>query len=156
MTMGDLMNNVAEYEKGDINFLSPEQLGLLEESLGRALRSDSFLDVFYERLKISSKEIAAFFQDVNMSALQEKLLKSLKLTTLAHDDPQAVDQHLQELGKYHQGLSIPQSMYQAWQNALVSVLHSCDPEFGPELDRMWHQALEVIIFKMHQGYEATD
>ena len=153
---GGAMDKATEYARGGINFLSPEELGLFGESLDRAIKCDNFLDIFYERLKQSSNEVAEIFKDVNMPALHEKVLKTLRLATLANTDPQGIDRHLQELGKYHQGLSIPQSMYQAWQNALVSVLHSCDPEFGPELDRIWHQVLEVAIYKMHQGYEAAD
>jgi len=136
-----------------MSVLSPEELVLFEESLARAIESKDFLDLFYERFRKSSKEVNALFEDVNMSALQDKLAKTLTLTALANTEPARVDQHLQGLGKYHQGLSVTMGMYQAWENALISVLHSCDPEFSPELDRIWRHALQIAICNMHHGYE---
>ncbi|MCW8963269.1 MAG: hypothetical protein OQL16_05680, partial [Gammaproteobacteria bacterium] len=114
-----------------------------------------FLDIFYERFKKSSNEVMEIFQDVDMPKLQEKLVKTLTLTALANTEPGRVEQHLQALGKHHQGLSVTMQMYQAWENALISVLHSCDPEFTPELDRIWRQALQITICNMHRGYEES-
>jgi len=137
------------------NSLLPEELQLFEESLARAIECGNFLNDFYEHFIGSSNEISTIFQDVNMPALQDKLAKTLTLTTLANTDPERVDQHLQQIGKYHQGLSIPKVMYKAWADALICVLHACDPEFSTELERIWHKAIHVAICKMHEGYEES-
>jgi len=150
------MSKPTYYEESKIDSLSPEELVLFEESLARAIECHNFLDVFYDRFKKSSNEVASLFEHTDMPVLQEKLVKTLTLTALANSEPDRVEQHLQELGTHHQGLSVPQAMYQAWENALISVLHSCDPEFSPELDRIWHQALQVAICKLHQGYKKSD
>lgn len=150
------MGKPVEFEESKVDLLSPEELVLFEESLSRAIENKDFLDLFYERFRKSSKEVNELFLDVNMSALQEKLAKTLTLTALVNTEPGRVEQHLQRLGKYHQGLSVTMGMYQAWENALISVLHTCDPEFTPELDRIWRQALQIAICRMHQGYESSD
>jgi len=149
------MGKQVRFEETKMDSLAPEELQLFESSLARAIESKDFLDIFYNRFKKSSKDVNDLFLDVNMPALQEKLAKTLTLTALANTEPGRVEEHLQGLGKYHQGLSVTMGMYQAWENALISVLHSCDPEFTPELDRIWRQALQVAICKMHHGYEQS-
>jgi len=139
-----------EYSEND--FLTTEELSLFNESLDRVIKCESFLDRFYDRFINSSEQTARIFEGVNMQALQSKLAKTLTLMSLANTEPWRVDEHLKGIGQYHQGLSIPKILYSSWRNSLVSTLHSCDPEFHPEIERVWHKAISVAIKKMHEGY----
>jgi len=134
------------------DFLSFEELHLFEESLNRAVDHNYFLTIFYVRFKNESDEIARFFEKTDIMALKEKLVKTLTLTTMANLEPERVSQHLKDLGKYHQGLSVPKSLYTQWKDSLIEVALLCDPEYSPQLEKIWQKAINVAIRQLLQGY----
>ena len=145
------MENTSHEDYGS-DFLSFEELHLFEESLNRAVDHNDFLTIFYVRFKNESDEIARFFENTDIKSLKEKLIKTLTLTTIANLEPDRVNQHLKDLGKYHQGLSVPKSLYTQWKDSLIEVARLCDPQYDAKLEKIWQKGINVAIRQLLKGY----
>lgn len=146
------MSNWSTHQQPFTGSLSFVELHQFEESLERAINHHDFLTIFYIRFMQESDEIASFFDNVDIMKLKDKLAKTLMLSTMANLEPKKYQHQLEELGKYHQKMSIPKKLYSTWKDSIMEVAHLCDPEWNPELEKVWKKAMDVTIRIMFRGY----
>ena len=109
-------------------------------------RCDSgFVDTFYELFLAKSPEIARKFAKTHFER-QKLMLRESLLEMLCFDRGVAgtLDE-IERLGRRHKELDVTPEMYTMWLDSLCEAIRLHDPEFTPELEQRWRQAMQKGI-----------
>ena len=114
---------------------------LVFQSYGRCCNRDEFFVDFYSYFMGSSDAIRQRFVNTDMPA-QRHLLRAGILQLVLHARGMS-DRKLKALGESHDrtGYIIPPEWYNLWLDALMTTVRKHDPEYTPDLDRAWRDAL---------------
>lgn len=115
------------------------------QSYGRSCNNIIFFEDFYDIFMSKSQDVRDMFVNTNMEA-QRALLRSgiLWLVMRARGMP---DTKIRALGESHSRskMNINPSFYGLWLDALMETLYRHDPEFSPEMEKIWRRTLSPSI-----------
>ncbi len=107
-----------------------------------------FVDTFYKFFVAKSPEIAAKFSETDFR-VQKRMLRESLLEMLCFDrGMKNTEQEIRRLGRRHRELDITPEMYEQWLDSLCEAVRQHDPEYRPDLDTAWRQAMQKGIALM--------
>lgn len=125
-------------------------------SLRRCLADTAFLREFYELFMASSPEVREKFKSTEFPRQTRVLADSLYIMAVASEskDDAIAWQELDRLAERHSHaeLDIRPELYASWLDCLVKAASAYDPEFSPEVEKAWRQALAPGIEHLRSGY----
>lgn len=126
---------------------------LVFQSYGRSYNKAAFYEDFYNEFMNQSDDIRAMFKDTNMDA-QRGLLRGGIMWLVMHARGMS-DSKIRALGESHsrKKMNIHPSHYALWVNALMTTLARHDPEFTPQLERIWRATIAPSIELIQSLYE---
>jgi hemoglobin-like flavoprotein len=133
---------------------SQEQLSMTDESneltasFYRCRRDGNFIDTFYELFLSKSPEIAQKFAQTDFKVQKLMLRQSLLEMICFARGMSGTREEIERLGHSHRELKIKPDMYSMWLDALCDAIQKHDPEYTPELEQLWRQAMLKSINEM--------
>jgi hemoglobin-like flavoprotein len=125
-----------------------KQSNQLVESFYRCINSGTFADTFYDLFLSKGPEIAQKFAATDFTH-QKLMLRQSLLELLAFDRGLAdTSEEIERLGQRHKELEITPQMYAMWLDALCETIEMHDPQYTPELEQQWRDAMQVPIDQM--------
>ena len=121
------------------------------DSYHRCEASEGFFTTFYKIFFTKSPEIPPKFAHTDMEKQKQIVMASLLwLLRLEQGDPIARSE-VANIGGTHNrsGHNIAPWMYELWLDALCETVAQHDPQFSPELEKLWRRemrhGIELII-----------
>ncbi len=123
-------------------------------SYHRCRAEGDFVETFYEIFLAKSPEIAKKFARTDFKH-QKLMLRESLLEMLCFEMGMAgAKDEIVRLGHRHHDLRIPPNMYEMWLDALCEAVAKHDPQFTPELEQQWRDAMRPGIELMVQATSA--
>ena len=123
----------------------------LMSSYYRCRKNRYFIDTFYRLFLAKSPEIAAMFADTDFN-IQRLMLRESLLEMLCFDrEIPGTREEVERLGRHHAQLRVKPEMYSMWLDALCEAIRKYDPEYTPEIEQRWRQAMQKGINIMLQA-----
>lgn len=117
-------------------------------SFYRCRRDGHFVDTFYELFLSKSPEISQKFANTDFK-IQKLVLRQSLLEMICFDRGMAgTREEIVRLGSHHKELGITPGMYSLWLEALCEAIRKHDPEYTPEVERNWREAMRKSIREM--------
>ena len=117
-------------------------------SFYRCRRDGHFMDTFYDLFLSKSTEIAEKFVQTDFR-VQKLMLRQSLLEMICFDRGMSgTHEEIERLGHRHRELSITPDMYSMWLDALCETIRKHDPDYTPELEQFWRQAMLKSINEM--------
>jgi len=122
----------------------PENLNAVTASYHRAMHGGGFVDAFYDIFLAKSPEVAQKFRHTDFPHQKLMLRQSLLMMIMFNSNRESVQEELEQLGDRHsrQEVDIPPHLYKLWLDALCEALRLHDPDFTPELEQLWREAMQ--------------
>ena len=106
------------------------------------------MDTFYELFLTTSPKIAQKFSHTDFR-IQKLMLRQSLLEMICFDRGiSGTCEEIERLGRRHQELEVTPDMYSMWLDALCEAISKHDPEYTPELEKLWRTAMQTSIDKM--------
>jgi hemoglobin-like flavoprotein len=125
----------------------------VRSSLSR-VHGPGFAERFYELLLHADPRIAALFQRTDFAKQKELFLHGL-LSLLDYAEGTASGQMaMKRLGELHsrRRMNIAPDMFIIWVDCLIKTLAELDPQFSPQLEAEWRDAVGKGIDAMKRVY----
>ncbi len=120
----------------------------LTDSYYRCKREAGFLDTFYELFLAKSPEVAQKFARTDFK-VQKLMLRQSLLEMICFDRGMpGTREEIERLGRHHGQLGVTPEMYQQWLDALCEAVKRHDPEYTPDLEQIWREAMRTSIDAM--------
>lgn len=128
-------------------FVPRESLPIFQQSLERCLANPTFTQRFYARFVLSSEEVAARFEKIDLKRQANVLKSSLYLVLRGAMGQRDGLDHIEDVARTHsqRGYDIPPRLYDHWLDCLVAAARETDPEFGPGHEDHWRACLRPCI-----------
>ena len=113
-----------------------------------------FFETFYDKFFQKSPEIPPKFAGTDMERQKQVVMASV-LTCLRYKAGDATaGRAIQDLGEKHSrhGHDIHPGLYASWLDALCETIRAHDPEYSPELEAMWREAMQEAIDQIASMY----
>lgn len=134
--------------------MSSDRLDAVTASYHRCRRDKKFVDTFYYLFLAKSPEIAEKFAKTDFT-VQKRMLRESLLTLLTYNlGIEGAREDVIGLGKRHYKLGIRPELYKMWLDTLCEAIRKHDPEYTPELEKLWRAAMQPPIDLM-LSQEAT-
>lgn len=133
----------------------PADLILIAEASLRRCAGERFFQSFYKRLLGVSDEVRAKFAATDFDR-QNKLLQhgiGLLFSYAKRPNPVLLDRIAQRHS--HADLDVPPIQYHHFTDRLVATVREFDPEFRPEVEDAWRQAMAPGIAFIMSRYDAS-
>lgn len=125
--------------------MTEAELALFLDSFERCLKSERFIQNFYDIFLNASEEIPAFFAHTNF-AKQRRILRSSLYDMVSASARHAVDLSiLSKLTERHRELKVEAQHYNLWLQSLIAAVAISDPFFTSETERVWREAFQAGI-----------
>lgn len=137
--------------------MTPEQIDMVQDSLGRILRKESALArVFYAELFAMAPQVRPLFPE-DMEAQSAKLENALVYVVQNLTTPAALEQSLIPLARRHVGYGATRAHYAAVGLALMAALKATTPDGLSHAERnAWLAAYTAISDMMTGEYPDQD
>jgi hemoglobin-like flavoprotein len=112
-------------------------------SYHRARRSNELFDTFYDLFLGKSPDIPPMF--VRTDFTHQKLMLRQSLLEMMIFAQTNAGQEIDRLAERHRELNVKPHQYDLWLDALCETLARHDPQFSPELERLWRDAMRPGI-----------
>ena len=122
-----------------------EQVDKVVASYHRCRSSDEFIDTFYEVFLGASPKIREMFAGTNFKIQKLMLRESLLEMLFFEQGMPGADEYIIKLGRRHKQLNVTPEMYEMWLDSLCEAVRRHDPEYRPELDALWREAMKKGI-----------
>ena len=125
-----------------------EQANELTASYYRCRHDERFLDTFYDLFLSKSPVVAEKFAKTDFR-FQKLMLRQSLLEMLCFDRGiSGTCEEIQRLGRRHKELDITPDMYSMWLDSLCEAIKKHDPNYTPELEQLWREAMHKSIKEM--------
>jgi hemoglobin-like flavoprotein len=122
----------------------PSPIEQVIASYHRARRSNELFDTFYELFLRKSPEIPTMFSRTDFPH-QKLMLRQSILEMLIFAQVKTGHDEIDRLAERHRELHVKPQHYDLWLDALCESLARHDPQFSPELEQMWRDAMQPGI-----------
>ncbi len=119
-------------------------------SYHRARNAVEMFDTFYRHFLDKSPEIPPMFVHTDFPH-QKLMLRESLLEMLMFAQTGSGRDEIERLAERHRGLNVKPEHYDLWLEALCEALAKHDPEFTPELEQLWRQAMQKGIQLMSES-----
>lgn len=126
----------------------PEQPNEVMASYYRCRRDENFIDTFYNLFLAKSPEIARMFAKTDFRIQKLMLRQSLLEMICFHRGLEGTREEIERLARRHVELDVKPEMYAMWLDALCEAVAKHDPEYTPELEQRWREAMRKSIDEM--------
>jgi hemoglobin-like flavoprotein len=116
-------------------------------SYHRARHSGELFDTFYRLFLGSSPEIPPMFALTDFPH-QKLMLRESILELLVFAQTGSGSNEIKRLAERHRQLNVKPFHYVLWLDSLCEALAKHDPEFSPELENLWRDAMQQGISLM--------
>jgi hemoglobin-like flavoprotein len=120
----------------------------LVASFERCNRDRTFIDTFYKCFLSKGPEFAEMFAHTDFKHQKLMLRQSLLELISFEVGMSGTEADVDRLGQRHKGLGVTPAMYSMWLDALCEAIQQHDPEYTPELEQFWRNAMQIPIKKM--------
>ena len=125
-----------------------EEVNDVTASYYRCRGDRAFLDTFYDLFLSKSPEIRKMFAKTDFK-IQKLMLRQSLLALICFDRGIAgTREEIERLATRHKELEVKPEMYSMWLDALCEAIKKHDPEYTPELEQNWRQAMRKSIDEM--------
>ena len=125
-----------------------EEVNEVTASYYRCRQHKEFIDTFYELFLAKSPEIAKMFAKTDFR-IQKLMLRQSLLALICFDRGIAgTREEIDRLAGRHKELNVKPEMYSMWLDALCETVQQYDPQYTPELEQQWRQAMRKSIDEM--------
>jgi truncated hemoglobin YjbI len=134
--------------------MAGDDVALFNDSLERCRRKPGFLDRFYELFVASSEEVARKFTRTDLARQKRMVSISLyQLMSFSEGFPEG-EVHLHRIAKLHSrdAAGIEPRLYDSWLDCLIRAVGEYDPDFSPDVERIWRTILGRGIAVMKAQY----
>jgi hemoglobin-like flavoprotein len=117
----------------------------VDASYARCVTNPKFLDRFYEIFVRSHPDIGPMFKDTDFAKQKMALRSGLSLLLMLEAGKPFAVETLSKIGATHGAKgkwNVPHKLYPYWIDSLMAAIKECDPEFKPELETPWKNALQ--------------
>ncbi|QEF96648.1 hypothetical protein Mal15_06760 [Stieleria maiorica] len=123
-------------------------------SYRRCMRGDGFIDTFYRLFLASSDEVRIKFQFTDMVHQKLVLRESLLMLILYSENQDRSQAELIKLAERHDRnhADIAPHLYELWLDTLCIAVAQHDPEFTPQVEQLWRDAMQPGIDLMISRY----
>ena len=136
--------------------MAPDDAATFRSSFYRCLDGSHFMKRFYDRFVGSSEEVREAFRHTDMDRQYKMLADSLYVlaTAMAGGPESPARDALAGIAARHgsQGLGIRPALYDLWLSALLETVAEHDPEYSPEVERVWRETLGAGIEYMRSHH----
>jgi NAD(P)H-flavin reductase/hemoglobin-like flavoprotein len=123
---------------------------LLKESWS-LIEQERVAELFYARLFLSRPDLRDLFP-LHLRVRRAGLLDAIANVIQVVDDPQRLDDLLKRLGRAHRKFMVEPAHYEAVGRALIEAMReNAGGSWGPDYDRAWTDAYEMIAARMMAG-----
>ena len=122
------------------------------QSYGHCCNNEQFFVDFYDRFMGSSAEIRTLFAETDMTQ-QRHLLRNGIMQLILHARGMP-DTKLRALGESHsrKGYGIQPQWYSLWLQSLIDTIREHDPQFDPQIESSWREAIGPGIELIRNAY----
>ena len=113
-------------------------------SYHRARQSGGLFDTFYELLLRKSPEFPPMFARTDFPH-QKLMLRESILELLLFAQTVSNRDEIERLAEQHRLMKVKPAYYELWLDALCEALARHDPNFTPQLDALWREAMQPGI-----------
>ena len=127
------------------------------QSFGRANMSGTLFDTFYDIFLQSHPDITPRFKDTDFTEQKKLLRKGINLALMFAEGQPVGESGIGRIRESHSidRLNVPPHLYPFWLNSFVKAVARHDPDFTPELEKRWREALQIAIDHIVDGYKAS-
>jgi hemoglobin-like flavoprotein len=109
-------------------------------SYHRARQSGQLFDTFYRIFLEKSPDIPPLFARTDFPH-QKLMLRESILEMLIFKQTESNRAEIERIAERHRQLNVKHAHYELWLDALCESLAKHDPQFTPELERLWREAM---------------
>lgn len=134
--------------------LDRSRIGEFSASLGRCHANPGFITRFYDLFIAASPEAAERFKNTDLERQRRAMSASLYALVLAMEGGQAASLYLDRIARQHgrKELDIRPELYLVWLDCLIQAVEEFDPEYSPETESLWRDAMAFGIEFMQSRY----
>jgi hemoglobin-like flavoprotein len=126
----------------------PDEENDVTASYYRCRDDGNFMDTFYEQFLAKSSEIRRMFKKTDFR-IQKLMLRQSLLAMICFDRGiPGTREEIDRLATRHKELAVKPEMYSMWLDALCEAIKKHDPEYTPELEQLWRNAMRNSIDAM--------
>lgn len=114
----------------------------------RCRRDGDFIDSFYDLFLAKSPEIMRMFANTDFRIQKLMLRQSLLEMICFERGLEGTHEEIERLARRHVELEVKPEMYSMWLDALCEAIKKHDPEFTPELEQRWRDAMQKSVDEM--------
>jgi len=134
----------------------PDTYHDLQQSYGRCLRDNTFIDRFYETLLASDPRIPPMFARTDMAGQRMAMRRGISVAILHAAGSGlargSVEKMADAHGK-HGYVPVPPYFHSLWLESLLKVIANTDPQADTTLLTRWRNAMGVVIDTFTRRYE---
>ncbi|HET7698221.1 MAG TPA: globin domain-containing protein [Vicinamibacterales bacterium] len=131
--------------------MTPDAIEQVRQSYTRLTAAERQLSAgFYDRLFTAAPNLRRLFPE-NLSTLQGHFEAAIALVIRNLNDMDALKEPLRDLGAQHVHWGARPEDYLTARDALVGAIGACSPDWSPELESHWRDAITAIIVPMIEG-----
>lgn len=120
----------------------------LHQSYGRCLHKGGFIERFYAIFLESHPEVKAAFANTDFDRQRRLLRRTLSNSIMYAAGSNIVQREVDRMAEVHsrQGHApVQPHLYDYWLNSLITAIGEYDPQFNPQLENRWREAMGQII-----------
>lgn len=133
--------------------ITTEQIRLVKQSWSKVVPiADIASSMFYKQLFYINPEIHAMFDDTDMDAQRDKLIKAINTVVMSLDRIETLIPMISELGKRHVGYGVRDEHYDNVAEALLWTLETgLGEDWNEEVKAAWTNAYLLLAEVMING-----
>ncbi len=124
------------------------------DSYHRCEAAGGLFDTFYEVFFAKSPEIPPKFVDTDMQRQKQDVMASVLMALRLAAGDAVARQYVSELAASHSRRrhDVKPELYDLWLDALCEAIQKHDPQYTPQLEQQWRQAMRPAIELMVSAY----
>ncbi len=132
----------------------PDDSDAVIASYHRCMSDNGFTDTFYRLFLLSSGEVRTKFQFTDMVHQKLMLRESLLVMLMYSQNQDGTHEELMQLAARHdrKHVDIAPHLYDLWLDTLCTAIEQHDPEFTPQIEKLWRRAMQPGIDLMISKY----
>ena len=131
-----------------------ERYAAIKASYDRCCASEGFFETFYRQFFAKSPEIPQLFANTDFERQHKALRSALWQMVMYGTGLEDTERSLRITAEIHsrQFLNIKPEFYPLWLDSLCEAIQQHDPEYHPQLEELWREAMQKGIGFMVEAY----
>ncbi|TDX99644.1 globin [Thiohalophilus thiocyanatoxydans] len=137
------------------NTASGDSYDDLHQSYGRCLHNGGFIERFYDVFLESHPEVKNAFANTDFNRQRRLLRRTLSNSIMFAAGSEIVKREVDKMAEIHSRhghAPVQPHLYDYWLNSLLTAIREHDPQFNPQLEGRWREAMGQIIGHFSRKY----